>query len=713
MAALGKIRSKGVILICIIGLGLFAFIAEEAFRSCETTNNDRRQQIGEVLGDKISYQDFQKLVDEYTEAMKIRYQRDNFTDDELNSIRDQVWQEYVSNKIIESEASKLGLTVTDEELRNVLRQGTNPILMQTPFINQQTGRFDVTVLDKFISDYNKAKTANPQMAQQAEQTYNYWIFIEKTLRHNLLAQKYQGLLAGCLVSNPIEAKMAYKDENEESNIQLASLAYTSVNDNKVKVTDEDLKAKYDELKPAFRQPVESRDIKFVSVQVTASQADRAAINKSFAQYAQQMRTASDPADVVRKSASLVPYLGLPLSKNAYPQDIAVRLDSMTVGQTLGPVENKQDNSLNIIRLVAKSELPDSVQFRQIQVAGATPDAARKSADSIYTALKGGADFETIARKYGQTGEKIWFTNQMYEQSQSVDKDNKAFITALLNSGANSLHNIAMTQGNIILQVLDRKGMNAKYTAAVIKKTIDFSKGTYSAAYNRFSQFLSANKTLDAIQKNAAKNGYQVQEANDVTTSQHYVGGVRGTREALKWIFEAKEGDVSPLYDCGNNDNMMVVALTKIHPQGYRTLDDSQVKDIVKREVIRDKKAEMLAAKLKGVNSIAAAKAKGAVISTVNQVTFASPAFVSATGASEPALSGAVAATAKGKFSSHVVKGNGGVYLFSVTSRHMRPVKYNEKQYIQKMRQMSLQYAGNFMQELMLKANVVDNRYLFF
>ena len=199
----------------------------------------------------------------------------------------------------------------------------------------------------------------------------------------------------------------------------------------------------------------------------------------------------------------------------------------------------------------------------------------------------------------------------------------------------------------------------------------------------------------------------------MTTSQHYVGGVRGTREALKWIFEAKEGDVSPLYDCGNNDNMMVVALTKIHPQGYRTLDDSQVKEIVKREVIRDKKAEMLAAKLKGVNSIAAAKAKGAVISTVNQVTFASPAFVSATGASEPALSGAVAATAKGKFSSHVVKGNGGVYLFSVTGRHMRPVKYNEKQYIQKMRQMSLQYAGNFMQELMLKANVVDNRYLFF
>ncbi len=710
MAALGKIRSKGVILICIIGFGLFAFIAEEAFRSCETTNNDRRQQIGEVLGEKVNYQEFQKIVDEYTEAMKVMYQRDNFTDEQLNDIRDRVWQEYVSNKVIASEAAKVGLTVTDQELRNVLTQGTNQLLLQTPFVNQQTGRFDVTVLDKFMSDYNKAKTANPQMAQQAESTYKYWMFIEKTLRNSLLSQKYQSLLAHCLISNPVEAKMAYTDENEESSVQLASLAYSTINDSQVKITDSDLKAKYDELKGAFKQPVESRDIKYISVHVTASAADRAALNKQFAQYTDQLKTAEDPATVVRKSASLVPCLGLPVSKNAFPSDIASRLDSMAVGQTMGPVENKDDNTLNIIRLMAKVELPDSVQFRQIQVAG---DKAKQSADSILNALQAGGDFEAIARKYGQTGEKIWFTNQMYEQAQTLDKDNKAFVNALLTSGVSATQNLAMTQGNVILQVVDRRKMTTKYTAAVIKKTIDFSKETYSAAYNQFSQFLSENKTIDAMVKNAAKKGYNVLTGNDVTTSQHYVGGVRGTREVLKWIFQAKEGEVSPLYDCGDNDNMMVVSLTKIHPQGYRSLDDQQVKEFVQREVMKDKKAEMLMAKFKGVNSIAAAKGKGAEISTVNQVTFASPAFVSATGSSEPALSGAIAATAKGKFSAHAVKGNGGVYLFQVTNKAMRPVKYNEKEYIQRMHSQSLQYASNFMQDLLLKANVVDNRYLFF
>lgn len=713
MAALGKIRRRGVILICIIGLGLFAFIAEEAVRSCETQSNNRRQQIGEVLGQKVDYADFQKLVDEYSEAMKLQSGRDNLSDEELTQLRDQVWQQYVSNKIIENEAKKLGLRVTDDELRLVLRQGTNPMLMQTPFVNQQTGRFDVTLLDKFLDDYNKVKGTNPQMAEQYDKTYKFWLFVEKNLRQNILAQKYQTLLANALISNPVEAKMAFKDENEESNIQLASMAYSTVKDADVKVSESDLKAKYDELKPAFKQAVETRDIKYVDIQVLPSAADRKQLNSTFNNFANQLRAAADPTNVVRKSATLVPYLGLPLSKDAYPQDIASRLDSMSVGQTLGPVENQQDNTLNIIRLVAKTSVPDSVQFRQIQVGGATAQAAHATADSIYKALQGGANFETIARKYSQTGEKIWFTGQMYERSQSMDKDNKEFISALQNTEVNGLKNLTFAQGNVIIQVLDRRDMTEKYTAAVIKKTIDFSKETYSMAYNKFSHFLSENTTWDAIQKNAAKNGYKVQENKDLSTAQHYVGGVSGTRDALKWIFDAKEGTVSPLYECGDNDHMMVVTLTKIHPKGYRPLDDPMVNEVVKREVIRDKKADLLASKLKGVNSIAAAKAKGAVITNVNQITFASPAFVQATGASEPALSGAVAATKAGKFVSHVVKGNAGVYLFLVTSKDMRPVKYNEAEYLQKMRQMSLQYAGNFMQDLMLKANIVDNRYLFF
>lgn len=716
MAALGTIRKRGVILVCIISFGLFAFIAEEAFRSCDSAKNNERQQIGEVFGEKISVQEFQKLVDEYTEVIKMQQGQDNLPEEQMNQVKDMVWNSYIQNKIVAHEAEKLGLTVTDAELQDILKTGTNPMLAQTPFVNQQTGRFDVSALQKFLADY-KAQKANPsanaQMMDQYTKIYNYWSFIEKTLRQQTLAQKYQSLLAHCFLSNPVEAKMAFKEENEESKIQLAAFPYSDIQDDKVKVVESDLKAKYDEMKARFKQPVESRDIKFVDIQVEASQADRAALNKEFAGYHTQLAAAADPTEVVRKSASTVAYLGIPVGKDAFPSDIAATLDSMAVGATTAVKANKADNTLNIVKLVNKQQLPDSIQYRVILVAAASVAEAKTKADSIQGAISGGADFEAIAKKYGQTGEKAWMTTRQYEFAQSMDKDNKAFINALNTQAVNATSQLQLGQGYVILQVCDRKAMIEKYTAAVIKKNIDFSQDTYRTAYNKFSSFVSANQTADEIVKNAAKSGYKVQDLKDITTATHYVANIHSTREALKWIFEAKEGSVSPMYECGNNDHLLVVVLDKINRIGFRGLDDPQVKEMVKAEVIKDKKAEMIEAKLNGVKNIAAAKSKGAKVSEVNQITFAAPVFVASAGASEPALSGAVSATKKGAFSAHPVKGNAGVYLFLVTNKSNRPVKFNEKAQEQKCRQKSMQYAGNFMNELYLNANVVDNRYLFF
>ena len=715
MAALGKIRSKGGILVGAIGLALFAFLAGDAARSCDGIKGEARQQIGEILGKKISVQDYQKLIDEYQSAIKFTMQRDNLTDQEVNQVNDQVWQQLVSNRVIEADAEKVGLTVTEKEIQNVLNEGTNPMLVQTPFVNQQTGRFDVNALKQFLDSYNKAKAAKSPQVEQMQAIYDYWLFVEKNLRAQLLGQKYQALLASCVLSNKAEAKMAFKDNNEESQIQLASLAYSTVKDADVKVTDDDLKAKYAELKPAFRQNVETRDIKFVDFQIKASAADRSQVVKEMNNFQKQLASAEDPAAVVSKSGSEIPYLGLPVSNKAYQQypDIASKIDSLSVGTT-GVVENAQDNTLNIIRVLSKAQLADSIQFRQINIAAATPDEARAKADSIQKALAGGADFDALAKRYGQTGEKVWFTGQQYEMAPSMNQDNRTFINALLNGEVNATQNLALTQGNIILQVLDKKAFTTKTTAAVIKKVVDFSKATRSNAYNKFSEFVAKSSTIADLEKNAPKSGYQVQSLNDISTAEHYVGGIPGTHDALKWLFEAKQGEVSPLYECGNNDHLLVIALTAVHPQGYRSWDDAQVKEILKREVIKDKKAEKLMAKLKGVNSIAAAQAKGAKVSSVNQITFAAPAFVQATGSVEPALSGAVAGTAAGKFSKAPVKGNAGVYVFQVVKKSMRAgSKYDETLVMQQAAQANMQLVGNFMQDLILKAKVVDNRYLFF
>lgn len=719
MTALGKIRSKGILLIIIIGLGLFAFIAEEAFRSCNGIKGQNSQQIGEVLGEKIYVQDFQKLLEEYQDAMKLTMRTDNLSEDQLNQLKDQVWQQLVSERVMKEDCKKLGLTVTEDELQNVLNDGTNQLLTQTPFVNQQTGRFDVSILKQFIDAYRKAEASNnSQQLDQMRPAYNYWLFVEKNLRTQLLAQKYQSLLANCVLSNKVEAKMAFNEENEEAQIQLASIAYNTIKDANIKVTDEELKAKYEELKPAFRQQQETRDVKMVDVQVKASPTDRAQLQKDMAGYQKQLAAAADPTQVVSKSGSMIQYIGLPVSGKAFQQypDIASKIDSMAVGTT-GVVENTKDNTYNIVRILSRTELPDSVEFRQIQVGGKTLEAARASADSIQKALAAGGDFQAIAKRYGQDSTTTWFTGAMYEQASTMSQDNRAYIEALLNGAVGSTQNIELTQGNVVIQVLNRKAMKSKAVAAVIKKEIRFSDNTYSKAYNRFSQFVTQSQaSLADLQKHATKFGYTVQDLNDFATSSHTVGNVGGSgiRDAIKWIFEAKEGQVSQLFEAGKeNDHLLVLCMTKIHPQGYRPWDDAQVKEILKREVIRDKKAEMIMAKLKGVNSIAAAQAKGAKVSTVNQITFAAPAFIQATGAAEPALSGAVAATAQGKFCSAPVKGNAGVYVFQVVKKQMRPAKYNEEQQIQMCRQRAMQYMGNFMQDLVFGAGVVDNRYLFF
>ena len=685
MAALGKIRKRGVALVIIIGLGLFAFIAEEA--------------------------EYQALVDEYQEVLKMTQGVENLSEDQLNSLKDEVWNSYVNEQIISSEAGKIGLTVTDEELQNIMKEGTNPMLLRSPFVNQQTGRFDVTMLTKFLADYKK-NGSNPQMAESYQKIYQFWQFIEKQLRTQTLAQKYQALVANSLLSNPVSAKMSFEAQNQESDIQLASIAYNTINDNDVQISESDLKAKYDEQKEMFKQTIETRDIKYVDFQVVASAADRQALMATMKEASEKLQSGASPAEVVRKAQSQFPYTGIAATKRAYPSDIAAKIDSMSVGQTSAPFETKSDNTLNVVKLISKVQMPDSIEYRQIQVGGATLEETRKTADSIYTALKGGADFDELAQKYGQTGQKQWLTSAMYENSSSMDEESKNYLNSINTLAINDIKNLEFSQGNIVLQVTARKALVDKFDVAVVKHTIDFSKATYSEAYNKFSQFVSENKTIEELEKNAAKFGYKVQERQDMYNSEHNVAGVRATREAMKWIFDAKEGQVSPLYECGSNDNLMVVALTKIHPVGYRPLD--VVKDMVKQEVLRDKKFEQIKAKLAGAADIAAAQAKGARVDSVNQITFGAPVFVQATGSSEPALAGAVSALKQGDFSKALVKGNGGAFLFKVLKKAAREgAKFDEKSTETMLSQRAQQAAGRFMQELYQKANVVDNRYLFF
>ena len=710
MATLQTIRSKGPLLVIVIGLALFAFIAGDAWKAIQP--HQGRQDVGEVNGKAISAQEYQTLVDEYAEVIKMMQGVSALNDDQLTMVKDQVWQTYINNELIGAEAKKLGLQVSDAELQAVIDAGVHPLLMQTPFRNPQTGAFDKDMLKKFLVDYASLNASQlpAQYAEYYQKMGAYWNFIERTLKESLLAEKYQSLIAKSLISNPVAAEDAFASRNLQSDVLLAAIPYNSITDSTIVVSNDDIKALYNEKKAMYKQDIETRNIKYIDVLVTPSEEDRAAILSEVTEYANQLASATELASFIRSTGSVVPFQEIAINKEVYPSDVVARIDSVNIGEVYGPYYNQADDSYNAMQILGKEAIADSIEFRQIQVYAETAEQTKTLADSIYTALRNGADFAELAQKYGQPSESNWLTARNYEGA-ALDADNTKFIKTLINGRKNEWTNLELGQANVILQVLDKKAIKDKYQIAVIKCPVEFSKETYNKAYNDFSQFVAQNTTLDKLVENAEESGYRLLERADFRNNEHQVGGVKNTREALKWVFGAKEGEVSPLYECGENNHLMVVALEKINPVGYRNINS--VADMLRFEALVDKKAEKIMADLSNITSFDQAKEyKNAVVDTVKHITFSAPAYIAVTRASEPALS-AFASKAEVNKLSAPIKGNTAVYVMQVLNKENGTEEFDAKSEESTLSTMSSRFASNFINDLYMKANIKDDRYLYF
>jgi peptidyl-prolyl cis-trans isomerase D len=346
------------------------------------------------------------------------------------------------------------------------------------------------------------------------------------------------------------------------------------------------------------------------------------------------------------------------------------------------------------------------------VVAETPEKIKTLADSIYTAIKAGADFAEIAKKYGQTGEANWMTSAQYEGAQ-LDGDNLKYINAINSIGVGETQNVELAQGNVIVNVTNKKSTVDKYKVAVIKRTIDFSKDTYNKAYNNFSQFVAANGSLDKVVANAEEAGYKLYDRADLASSEHNIGGIRGTKEALKWVFSAKEGEVSGLYECGDNDHLMVVAVEGINREGYAPI--KKVQDFLRSEILRDKKAEKIMADMKAAGAASFAQYKAlpnAVSDSVKHVTFSAPAYIASLRSSEP-LVGAYASVAELNKVSAPVKGTAGVLVMQLYAKDKLNETFDAKEEESSLQGLYQRLSSRISNDLYLKANVKDLRYKFF
>lgn len=715
MATLGKIRKHGVLLVAVIALALFLFVAGDLFRGLEGLLQQRGQNVGEIYGKSITIQEYQSLVDELQGYYEIIQGTSSFNEDQLSQIKDEAWQTYVQNKLIEKECEELGLTVTDAEILEVIQSGSSQLLQVPLFINQQTGRYDYSQLQNFLTQYNQLKDAGQQIPDTYTKVYKYYMFAQKQIRNQYLTQKYQVLLSKMLMSNPVEAKMSFEARSNESDIILASIPFSTVDDSKIEVSDKEIKDRYNKDKEQYLQTIESRDIKYIDVAVTPSDEDRTeAMTEMNEAYNQLAEAASNTAagNVCRQQTSATQYTNLLKQKEAYPNYIASLLDSTAVGTTVKPQFDVMTGYYYTFRVLDKQTQADSVLYRQLAVAAKDETASKKSADSIVVALNGGAQFAEIAKKYGQSSDSVWVSTVQYA-SMEPNADNELFINTLFNMNAGETKALKLSNGmNVVLQVLDKKNPITKYNVASIVKQLNFSEKTYTAAYNKFSSFIAANNTLEKMEANAEKSGYILQTMPDLTANQHMIAGVHNTREAIKWLFdEAKENQISELYKCGNSDHFMIVALTSVNPKGYRSVEKS--KEIIKAQIANDKKAEQLMDQFKDIKSIASAQSKGAIIDSLNHISFSAPAFVRATNSSEPIVSAAASKAAKGAFIGPI-KGENGIYLMQIANKTKTADKFDAKQEEASLSQMNLRYAfQTLVNTLYMKANVTDNRYKFF
>ena len=710
MATLQKLRNAGPLLLIFVGLALLAFIAGDALRIFQTPQG--AQPVGEVNGEEISAVDFQDMYERQSNVYKMLRGGANFTEAEQSQIKDEVWGNYLRGQIIKKEADKLGLTVTAAELREVVKAGNDPIFQQYPFFNNEQGKFDFDALNAFLAQYDQNKN-DAAFVQQYQGIYECWKLIEETLVQNILSQKYYALISNSFISNPVVAENNYNTNSYTYDVEYRVYPYSAISDSTIKVSDSDVNKMYAKEKASYPQYSESRDIKYVSFRVTPSVQDRIALNTELKEYASQLYAGdTDYANMSRVSTSEVAYSELAWGKEIYPEEVQVRLDSVAENQVVGPFYNQSDDSYTLFKYLGKKTVADSVLYRSLVVSAETAEKTTALADSLLSVLKGGADFKEVAAKYGQTNsDSLWLTSVMYDGGM-VQGDNLAFVSAILGGKKGEYAVLSLENANtkLIYRVLDTKNPETKYNAFVIKRTSEFSSTTYEEAYNQFSQFVASCKNIDDLEKNAEEYNYRVMTQNGIYNSAHNVANIPGTHGALRWLFQAEQGNISPLYECGNNDVLLVAALANVNEKGYVSKDKLSV--ILNKKAMNEKKAEKIMTLIKGKTYEDLANVEGVKSDKANRISFTAPVYANATSTSEPTLCAAVAKLQEGETSAPI-KGEAGVYVLKLVAKNKKAGEFNAAAEQTSLKSQAQRNAGRFLNDLFEKANVVDNRYLYF
>jgi peptidyl-prolyl cis-trans isomerase D len=711
MATLEKIRNRAGLLVGVVGLALLAFIIGDFLKSGSTFFHQSKEKIVIVDGQPIGYQEFMKRVEDMTDAYKNNY-GGALPENQQDQIRQAVYDEMVGKILLDNESEKTGLTVGAEELTDMIMGRNISPMIQQYFRNPQTGVFDRNALMQFLQVIesedmweNYSDADRQQLASQKMQ----WDDMKKSIVEQKKIGKFAMFLSSAMVSNAIDAKAAYDENSVNVDFNFVAQPYTSIPDSAVVVSDSELKALYERRKGEFKQD-EARVIDYISVAIAPSSKDIQEALVRLDTVRSELQRTDDVADIINDNSD-VKYADVYFSTATLNESERVFVSKAHIGDVEGPV-SEGNNVYYVHKLIDRKEAPDSVKLNLIALPNFTDDVKLAAyADSLMHVVAGGKAFTQMVSELtnGQGNGEVGWQTELSLLRNGLDAK---FADAIFKSDINKVFLQKTAFRNYLVQVSEKTKPVAKYKVGSVQYAITASQETMNKIYNDLSAYITNNNKLESFKNSGDGAGYIVRKEIPVYAAQFGLPSVESSRPVIRWAFNNSKGSISEIMQCG--DYYVVAAIEGTLKEGYRPLRD--VSDILKRELLNQKKGEKIVKSLEAKNSASLedyAREMNTEPQEVKFVTFSTPR-ISGIG-TDPAVNVAAISTEKGKISKPFA-GRTAAYVLQVTDKNANGQAFDEKTQMQQLDMQNGYRIMSFMQNNALlkeSAKIEDNRIRFF
>ena len=692
MAVLQKMRDKfGVVISVIIALSLLYFIAP-----MDDLMNlfSKPQNVGEIAGTGITYEDFQKEVNTFTTINEITTGSSAQNDQQQQQIRNAAWQSLVDRYMFFRNCNAAGINVSDAEVADLLAgEHVSPMIAQNPLFADENGVFSA----ERVREINRA-------AEDDATLRTYWNYLKNSIRTQQYYSKYAALFTNSAVESPIALEQAVAMGNTTVDIEMVTVPYGYRRDTTITVSNDEVKAYYKAHKKEFKQNA-SRDIEYVLFEVKPSDKDIAATEKKVADVLDEFASTENMKSFLLKNSdrSYSEYW----YRKGELRTVAPEIDDFAFGAGKGVSGIiKNGESYFAARVMNSANVPDSVYVKHILFQGA--DAKKDAENCLKDIIKNPKSFSTVAAQYsadknsaadGELGNIGWMT-----QSYMIPG-----LESVMTAKVGVPYVVKSQYGTHIVVVTKTTKPVAKKQVAVLEKAVLASKETFNGFYaqaNRFSTL--ANGSYDGYLKAVDSLGVYSYKQNRVLESTSTFGSVDQAKEVTRWIFDSKKGKASNVITV-NNNFFFVAAVKDVHKEGYAPVKEAQI--TIHNKLYTDKRNENkraeVAAEVAGLSLEEIAAKYNTTVATRADISLSPMSGYSV----EPALLGAVYGAELGSVCGPV-KGSQGVYMFKVNRREQGAffTENDAKNYAAQKAQYSTQMIIPVMED---EAGVVDNRARYF